>query len=141
MARSYGIFIMSVVTIATLSRVRAYSKCPLPKFSRSSTFTNSGSKATSATTAYPSVLFASNEFKESSSSIATNVAKKRVAIVGGGLAGLSTAYHLLQKTQRSGPLVEICVFDNHPVGTGGASAIAGGYVGCERFIVSTGCCD
>jgi glycine/D-amino acid oxidase-like deaminating enzyme len=52
--------------------------------------------------------------------------KKNVAIVGGGLAGLSTAYHLLRKTQPHS--LDLSIFDTHPVGTGGASAIAGGYV-------------
>jgi len=54
-----------------------------------------------------------------------------VAIVGGGLAGLSAAYHLLEKTatnkneEDSDPL-HLTVFDNAPVGTGGASSVAGG---------------
>ncbi|MGK3733180.1 MAG: hypothetical protein ACI8RD_000421 [Bacillariaceae sp.] len=47
----------------------------------------------------------------------------RVGIIGGGLAGLSTAYHLLEKD----PSTDITVFDQHPTpGIGGASAVAGG---------------
>ena len=46
----------------------------------------------------------------------------KVAIVGGGLAGLSTAYHLLSKE----PTVDITIWDETSVGAGGASAVAGG---------------
>ena len=45
-----------------------------------------------------------------------------VGIVGGGLAGLSTAYHLLQKN----PSVRITIFDPTHPGNGGASSVAGG---------------
>jgi NADPH-dependent 2,4-dienoyl-CoA reductase/sulfur reductase-like enzyme len=48
----------------------------------------------------------------------------KVCVYGGGLAGLSVAYHLLQL-----PAVwDVTIVDPQPVGTGGASAIAGGYV-------------
>lgn len=53
-----------------------------------------------------------------------------MAIVGGGLAGLSTAFHLLDiagnnriKFPRG---IEITVFDKALVGEGGASSVAGG---------------
>lgn len=46
----------------------------------------------------------------------------RIGIVGGGLAGLSTAYHLLKKA----PDTNITIFDRAPVGQGGASSVAGG---------------
>lgn len=49
---------------------------------------------------------------------------QNIAIVGGGLAGLSTAYHLLQKS----PDAKITIFDKDAPGCGGASAVAGGYV-------------
>ena len=49
---------------------------------------------------------------------------KNIAIIGGGLAGLSTAYHLLDFNQ-STPL-EITIYDKSKVGEGGASAVAGG---------------
>ena len=45
-----------------------------------------------------------------------------VGIVGGGLAGLSTAHHLLQKN----PSVRITIFDPTHPGNGGASSVAGG---------------
>lgn len=45
----------------------------------------------------------------------------RVAVVGGGMAGLSVAYHLAQGGAKS-----IAVFDPDEVGTGGASAAASG---------------
>lgn len=48
--------------------------------------------------------------------------RRRIAIIGGGLAGLSTVYHLLEK----GTGLDITVLDPAPVGTGGASAVAGG---------------
>jgi hypothetical protein len=50
---------------------------------------------------------------------------QRIAIVGGGLAGLSTAFHLLEKTQSR---CQVTIFDTAPVGTAGASSVAGGYV-------------
>lgn len=46
-----------------------------------------------------------------------------VAIVGGGLAGLSTAWHLLELS--SNPL-QVTIYDKCAVGKGGASAVAGG---------------
>jgi len=49
-----------------------------------------------------------------------------VAIVGGGLAGLSTAYHLLDMS--SNHPIHITIFDKEKVGQGGASAVAGGLI-------------
>lgn len=50
---------------------------------------------------------------------------QNVGIVGGGLAGLSTAFHLLQKA----PTISVTIIDKEEFpGMGGASAIAGGYV-------------
>lgn len=47
----------------------------------------------------------------------------RVAVVGGGLSGLSVAYHLLHSDAGA----EVCVFDRNPqVGQGNASAAAAG---------------
>jgi len=60
-----------------------------------------------------------DDIKSSSSSM-TNV-----AIVGGGLAGLSTAYHLLDIS--SNPM-HITIFDKEKVGQGGASSVAGGLI-------------
>jgi glycine/D-amino acid oxidase-like deaminating enzyme len=60
---------------------------------------------------------------------------KKVAVVGGGLAGLSVAYHLLEQcggpavTKKStAAAVKITIWDRASVGDGGASAVAGGYV-------------
>lgn len=50
-----------------------------------------------------------------------------LGIVGGGLAGLSTAFHILDKTQGA---CHVTIYDTSPVGTGGASSVAGGYVPC-----------
>jgi ribulose 1,5-bisphosphate synthetase/thiazole synthase len=47
---------------------------------------------------------------------------QNIAIVGGGLAGLSTAYHLLQKN----PSLGITILDTSAPGEGGASTVAGG---------------
>ena len=47
---------------------------------------------------------------------------QHIAIIGGGLAGLSTAYYLLEKA----PGLSITVIDKGEPGTGGASAVAGG---------------
>ena len=46
----------------------------------------------------------------------------RVGIIGGGLAGLSTAYHLSLLS----PSIDITIIDQNSPGTGGASAVAGG---------------
>jgi ribulose 1,5-bisphosphate synthetase/thiazole synthase len=48
----------------------------------------------------------------------------RVGIVGGGLAGLSTAFHLLRKE----PSLDVTILDSSGPGMGGASSVAGGYV-------------
>ena len=48
---------------------------------------------------------------------------ENIAIVGGGLGGLSTAYHLRQAL---GQDVHITIFDKCNVGEGGASSVAGG---------------
>ena len=54
----------------------------------------------------------------------------KVAIVGGGLAGLSTAYHLLEISgnveDRFRGGIQITIFDKTSVGEGGASSVAGG---------------
>jgi uncharacterized protein with NAD-binding domain and iron-sulfur cluster len=46
----------------------------------------------------------------------------KIMILGGGLAGLATAYNLLNKTTG----VAIDIWDICEVGDGGASAVAGG---------------
>eukprot|EP00571_Detonula_confervacea_P007106 CAMPEP_0172326248 /NCGR_PEP_ID=MMETSP1058-20130122/56003_1 /TAXON_ID=83371 /ORGANISM="Detonula confervacea, Strain CCMP 353" /LENGTH=473 /DNA_ID=CAMNT_0013042991 /DNA_START=41 /DNA_END=1462 /DNA_ORIENTATION=- len=55
---------------------------------------------------------------------------KNVAIVGGGLAGLSAAYHLLNisgnKIDNVPRGIQITIFDKANVGEGGASSVAGG---------------
>jgi glycine/D-amino acid oxidase-like deaminating enzyme len=53
---------------------------------------------------------------------------QKIAIVGGGLAGLSTAFHLLEKASQLYPAksLDVTILDSHQVGTGGASAVAGG---------------
>jgi len=64
---------------------------------------------------------------------------KRIAIVGGGLAGLSTVFHLLEQAINNSnsqeytvqPPLNITVFDKSTAGSGGASSVAGGYV-CPR---------
>lgn len=50
----------------------------------------------------------------------------KIAVVGGGLAGLATTYHLLQQSASSGQNVEVTILDRAPVGTAGASSVAGG---------------
>jgi len=47
-----------------------------------------------------------------------------IGIIGGGLAGLSTAYHILKKTHPSVP--RITIIDKNVPGKGGASSVAGG---------------
>ena len=60
------------------------------------------------------------DIKSSSSSTISNV-----AIIGGGLAGLSTAYHLLDIS--SNPM-HVTIYDKQKVGEGGASSVAGGLI-------------
>jgi glycine/D-amino acid oxidase-like deaminating enzyme len=57
---------------------------------------------------------------------------------------MSTAYHLLdlhrkkqyqQHQQSHCPSLHVTIFDRQPVGTGGASAVAGGYVRSVRFLL------
>ena len=65
-----------------------------------------------------------------------NCPPQKIAIVGGGLAGLSTAFHMLELAHErnlQSPL-DITVLDRHQVGLGGASAVAGGYV-CPPVVV------
>ena len=50
---------------------------------------------------------------------------RKLAIVGGGLAGLSTAFHLLEKRPHT---FQITIIDKASVGEAGASSVAGGYV-------------
>ena len=69
--------------------------------------------------------------------------QRRIRIMGGGLAGLSTAYHLLSFLSSSSSVVvqppnttvlDITIYDTEQqIGTGGASAIAGGYVSFIYF--------
>jgi len=47
---------------------------------------------------------------------------QRIAVIGGGLAGLSTVYHILEKS----PSSDVTIIDPRSPGTGGASAVAGG---------------
>ena len=49
---------------------------------------------------------------------------RRVAIVGGGMAGLSVAYHLINQAEPH--TLDITIIDKASVGEGGASAVAGG---------------
>ncbi|KAL7553872.1 hypothetical protein ACHAWF_018281 [Thalassiosira exigua] len=57
---------------------------------------------------------------------------KNVAIIGGGLAGLSVAYHLLDivggEIDNFSGGMHITIYDKANVGAGGASAVAGGLV-------------
>ena len=48
----------------------------------------------------------------------------RIAVLGGGLAGLGTAAHLLLEAEST--LRALHVFDQAPPGEGGASAVAAG---------------
>lgn len=78
-----------------------------------------------ATNRLQSRLFMSSDSDRSRSAATSNNNNNNihsVGIVGGGLAGLSTAYHLLQKR----PSIDIRIMDVAPPGEGGASAVAGG---------------
>jgi ribulose 1,5-bisphosphate synthetase/thiazole synthase len=47
---------------------------------------------------------------------------KNICVIGGGLAGLSTTFHLLEKI----PDARVAIIDKTDVGKGGASSVAGG---------------
>ena len=67
----------------------------------------------------------------SSSTLQHNNSPRHIRILGGGLAGLSMAYHLLSllQQQQQPSRFDITIYDTaHEIGTGGASAVAGGYV-------------
>jgi hypothetical protein len=67
----------------------------------------------------------------SSSSNSSPPAPHNICIVGGGLAGLSTAFHFLEKQPRAGAhpsAASVTILDRDEVGQSGASAVAGGYV-------------
>lgn len=58
-------------------------------------------------------------------------APKRIAVIGGGLSGLATTYHLLfsisrQLRKRSASHPAVTIFDSRSPGTGGASSAAAG---------------
>lgn len=63
-------------------------------------------------------------FHGSKSSIACYSTK--VCIVGGGLAGLSVAYQLINENKANSRTMELTCYDNHRIGEGGASAVVGG---------------
>ena len=56
--------------------------------------------------------------------VTCTVQPTRIAVMGGGLAGLGTAAHLLLEAEV--PLQSLHVFDAMPPGKGGASAVAAG---------------
>ena len=60
---------------------------------------------------------------------ATKSTNQNICIIGGGLAGLATAYHLLDKTSgdHSLPSINLTILDTQSCpGVGGASSVAGG---------------
>lgn len=65
--------------------------------------------------------FSSSPLALESDSIVTS-APKHVGIVGGGLAGLSAAFQLIEKV----PSIDITIIDPSLPGNGGASSVAGG---------------
>ena len=55
---------------------------------------------------------------------APNTKANNVAVVGGGLAGLSVSYQLLEKSR--GTKMQLTIIDKNLPGEGGASSVAGG---------------
>lgn len=74
-----------------------------------------------STVASASRLFATTPSSSPSPS-PSHPKRRNIAIVGGGLAGLSTTYHLLERMDH----VHITVIDKALPGQGGASSVAGG---------------
>jgi len=68
----------------------------------------------------------STRLMATSSSTARHI--ENVAIIGGGLAGLSAAYHLIDIATETRPneQLRITIYDKTQVGCGGASSVAGG---------------
>jgi len=62
--------------------------------------------------------------KESTTTALGIQSPSHISIVGGGLAGLSTAYHFLTKANNTS--ASVTIYDKHSVGKGGASSVAGG---------------
>ena len=87
-----------------------------------------GLKGGPAKSKVPSRRSSSGLWMSTSSADGTAEVPQKIAIVGGGLAGLSTAFHLLEKATQLYPVksLDLSILDSHPVGTGGASAVAGG---------------
>jgi hypothetical protein len=92
--------------------------------------TNNYYTAAAATTTIRNVATTKNEAVDSNSNLNDRTSTiKKVAIIGGGLAGLSTAYHLLlhntlNNNKEGG--IHITIYDTAKVGEGGASSVAGG---------------
>lgn len=111
--------ILGICGVVSTSRVAAFGLSP---------FARTAQRQKLATKLIRTVATASIGCSDSS----PNAVPKNIAIVGGGLAGLSTAFHLLEQADKycrnKGPL-RITIFDKESsAGTGGASAVAGGYV-------------
>jgi glycine/D-amino acid oxidase-like deaminating enzyme len=88
--------------------------------------------AAATTTTIRNVATTKNEAINSNINLNRSVSTiKKVAIIGGGLAGLSTAYHLLlhhntpNNNSKEGG-IHITIYDTAEVGEGGASSVAGG---------------
>lgn len=54
-----------------------------------------------------------------------NQAPQRVAVIGGGFAGLAVSWHLLAAARDSGRPMQLQLFDAFGLGAGGSGAAAG----------------
>lgn len=63
------------------------------------------------------------------------VVQRNFRVVGGGLAGLGVTYHLLRDAASFRQPVHVQLIDEHGIGQGGASAVAGGYVVSYRYLM------
>ena len=115
-----GLAPVSIVAVRVMVLGLRHSWIARRKAAFPSTMEFSASSSSSPTNSNPASRHQDDLTERVKAAIACLPRRPRCAVVGGGFAGLATAYHLA----RFGS--DVTVFDPNDVGTGGASAIAAG---------------